>query len=770
MADAEDGFSGGFQIRHCRRSISLSHNDCHAYPAVEGARHFFRLDMALRLQEGHQARLRPEIGIDMRVQAFGKDTRDVFKEAAPGDVRHRMHLACTDERQKLFHVNPRRGHQRVDEEHVLIEQGRAVELPSLVSGEATHQREAVGMHARRGETKDDVAVGNLVGGQHLGPLDSADAEAREIIVAIGIHARHFRRFTTDKRASGLLAAFGDARDDAFRDISVELSAGIVIEEEERLCPLHDQIIRAHGNKIDADAVMLARFDGKLELRADPVIGGHKQRIGKASSLQIEKPAEPAQIRVCAGPPRGLGQGRNRADQGVARRDGDASLGVGIGFGGVVLGVHFSAASDIALGIPRPTRQKARVTFQTRHLRVLPFAIALCVGAMGIAVYAQLEGGERGVPPIDSASNFEVSGVVVDVAAKTADAARMRGWREAQRLGWKKLWEETHGPGAPGLSDGALDSIVSGIVVEDEQIGPNRYIARLGVLFDRVRTSEILGVAGNVRRSAPLLVVPIQYSGGLPQSFETRTEWQKAWARFRTADSVIDYVRPTGGGADPLLLTASQTKRPGRRWWRMLLDQYGAADLIIPQVRLERLYPGGPVLGHFSAFYGPDSRPLGNFTLRVGSSAGIPKLMDEGVRRLDALFAAALASGKLAPDTSLVIEKPVDEEELEPTAITDESGATGEQAVTTADEDRAAAAATKTFSVQFDTPDVASVTAAESAVRAVPGVRSASTSSLALGGVSVMRVAFDGDVDMLRLGLSARGYRVTVAGDTIRIRR
>lgn len=408
-------------------------------------------------------------------------------------------------------------------------------------------------------------------------------------------------------------------------------------------------------------------------------------------------------------------------------------------------------------------------FQRSHFRLLPFAAALLVGATGFAVYAQLEGGERSVPPIDSASNFEVSGVVVDVAAKTADAARLRGWREAQRLGWKKLWEETHGQGAPSLSDGALDSIVSGIVVEDEQIGPNRYIARLGVLFDRVRTSELLGVAGNIRRSAPLLVVPIQYSGGFPQSFETRTEWQKAWARFRTADSTIDYVRPTGGGADPLLLTAAQTKRPGRRWWRMLLDQYGAADLIIPQVRLERQYPGGPVLGHFSAFYGPDAKPLGKVTLRVGSSAGIPKLMDEGVRRLDQMFAAALASGKLAPDTSLVIEQPVEEEELEEVTTVEEAD-DGEQAVTTPDEDRAAATASRTFSIQFDTPDVASVTSAESAVRAVPGVKTASTTSLALGGVSVMRVAFDGDADMLRLGLSARGYRVTVSGDTIRIRR
>lgn len=427
-----------------------------------------------------------------------------------------------------------------------------------------------------------------------------------------------------------------------------------------------------------------------------------------------------------------------------------------------------AASDIALGIPRPTRQKARVKFLSRQIRSVHIALALVLGATAVGVYAQLEGGERGVAPVDSASNFEVRGITVDVAARNADMASTRGWREAQRLGWKKLWEETHGTGAPSLGDGALDSIVSGIVVEDEQIGPNRYIARLGILFDRVRTSEILGVAGNMRRSAPLLIIPVQYSGGLAQSFETRTEWQKAWARFRTADSSIDYVRPTGGGADPLLLTAAQTQRPGRRWWRMLLDQYGAADLLLPQVRLERTYPGGPVFGHFSAFYGPDAKPLGNFTLRVASSAAIPKLMDAGVKRIDSIFAQALAAGKLAPDTSLVIETPVEEPTTTDAETTDEALGVAEDTANTPAASQAAA--TRSFSVQFDTPDVGSVTSAETTVRAVPGVRSASTTSLALGGVSVMRVSFDGDADMLRIGLSARGYRVSVSGDTIRIRR
>ena len=403
---------------------------------------------------------------------------------------------------------------------------------------------------------------------------------------------------------------------------------------------------------------------------------------------------------------------------------------------------------------------------SRFLRPVPIALALGLAGLGAAVIAQIEGGDRGVAPIDSSSDFEVSGIKVDVAAKTADAARYGGWREAQRQGWRLLWSNVHGGPAPGLSDSALDSIVAGIVVDKEQVGPNRYIATLGVLFDRVRAGQILGVSGSSIRSAPLLVIPVQWSGGTPQSFETRTEWQKAWARFRTGGSSIDYVRPSGTGADPLLLNYGQTGRPGRRWWRMLLDQYGAADVLVPQVRLERMWPGGPVIGHFSARFGPDSRPLSNFVLRVGSSAGIPQMMDEGVRRMDQMFAQALADGRLRPDSSLVIEQPVDADAL---ATEDVPGLEATDTTETIDAGTAIAG-TATFSVQYETPDVASVGSTEAAVRGIAGVRFASTGSLALGGISVMRVTYAGDMAALKAALSARGFRVQEGGGALRISR
>ncbi len=407
------------------------------------------------------------------------------------------------------------------------------------------------------------------------------------------------------------------------------------------------------------------------------------------------------------------------------------------------------------------------------LRLVPMAIALAIAGGGAALFAQIEGVERGIIPIGSANNLEVGGIEVNVWAKNADDARLAGWREAQRKGWIKLWDRYHGGGsvAPALGDGGLDGIVSAIIVEDEQIGPNRYVARLGVAFDRVRAAQVLGIGGRFVRSAPMLVLPIEWNGGAPVSFEGRTAWQKAWAEYNTADSQIDYVRTSGNGAEPMLLTFGQTARPGRRFWRNILDQYGAADVLIPSVRLQRLYPGGPVIGHFAARYGPDNKLLQTFSLRVESSDRLGVMMKEGVKRMDDIYANALASGLLRPDTSLILEAPVEAEELENSIANVTAPADSGDSETRPEDPEATAPETmiSSFTIQFDTPDAAAVNAVESAVRAVPGVRSASTTSLAIGGVSVMRVSFAGDAGMLRLGLSARGLSASESGSVIRVR-
>ncbi len=387
-------------------------------------------------------------------------------------------------------------------------------------------------------------------------------------------------------------------------------------------------------------------------------------------------------------------------------------------------------------------------------------VALLLAA-GAIVFAQIEG-DRGIPPVASGGDFEVNGVRVDASGKDSAEARANAWRDAQRKGWEALWKQVNRSGAaPKLSDSALDGIVSAIVVDYEQIGPRRYIATLGVLFDRARAGELLGVSGSMLRSAPMLVVPVYVSGGSAQVFENRTPWQAAWARYRTSESIVDYIRPHGSGADGLLINAAQSGRRSRTWWRLILDQFGAADVVIPVAHIERRYPGGPITGRFAARFGPDNRLLGSFELTAQNSDGLNAMLDEAIKRLDRIYAGAVRSGNLRPDSSLIIEKPVAvvEEEIE-------SSLSESETVTSGGLPTGAAS----ISVQFETPDAASVSAAERALRAIPGVQAASTASLALGGTSVMRVDFAGEIDALRGALEARGWRVQQGAGVLRISR
>ena len=78
---------------------------------------------------------------------------------------------------------------------------------------------------------------------------------------------------------------------------------------------------------------------------------------------------------------------------------------------------------------------------------------------------------------------------------------------------------------------------------------------------------------------------------------------------------------------------------------------------------------------------------------------------------------------------------------------------------------------QSFNVQVATPDAASVQRAELGVSRVDGVASAITTSLALGGTSVMNVRFAGDSAAFAAALRAQGWTVSVVnGNTLRISR
>ncbi|MDR2857794.1 MAG: heavy-metal-associated domain-containing protein [Novosphingobium sp.] len=405
---------------------------------------------------------------------------------------------------------------------------------------------------------------------------------------------------------------------------------------------------------------------------------------------------------------------------------------------------------------------------------LAAALGLALAVAGPArLIAQIEG-DRGIAPLATSTDIQVSGIEVNTTGKNADEARANGWREAQR----KAWEQAKGP---QMSDDRIDAMVSAVVIEREQIGPRRYVARLGVIFDRSKANQFLGggeSGGPGVRSVPLLVLPILYSGGTAQVFEVRGAWQKAWADFQTGRSPIDYVRPVGAGGESLILNAGQASRRSRLWWRGVLDQFDAADVLIPIARLEREWPGGPVKGTFTARYGPDNTYLDSFTLTAKDDRGVPQMLGQALARIDRIYADAFSRGLLRSDPTLVadqsrfyaalatIEAQAAKENPEGTAIAETVLKPGAAVPAT----QTPAARASAFTVQFATPDAAAVDAGLASVRGAAGVQGAATTSIAIGGTSVMRVTSAGGLEELAAALRARGWQVTVGSNALSIRR
>lgn len=398
----------------------------------------------------------------------------------------------------------------------------------------------------------------------------------------------------------------------------------------------------------------------------------------------------------------------------------------------------------------------------RRPRLFPATAAVALALVGGAgiVLAQATDTIETNAPNDESGSYQVDGVEVDTSGPSADAARFAGWRLAQRKAYQMLAAKM-GAGSGVPSDAALDGMVTGIVIESEQIGPNRYIARLGVLFSRGKIAGMTGVSGGLR-SPPMVLMPVMYSGGAGVAFEQDNPWNQAWARFRAGDSTIDYVRSAGNGPDSLLMNVGQAERRDRGWWRSALDHYAAADVLVAAVTLSRQWPGGPVIGAFEARHGPDNQLLGRFTLSVRGEDGVPALFDAGVKRIDDIYQAALADGSLALDPSLAW--------IPPPAATPTATPTPTDTPTDSVGGPIAPAGATTLTVQFDTPTAGSVSSTEAAMRGVPGVSGVATTSLAIGGVSVMRLDYAGDPDALRAALQARGFAVVRSGATLRIRR
>ena len=253
------------------------------------------------MQPGKQFGLRPTALFELCGDAFGQHARNVFNQAAAGDVGQGFDVVLRQGSQHVFHIQTRGFHQRVFVGHT-VKQGRHLALVALHASTAgafnaaSHQRKAIAVNAAGGQAEDHIASFHIRSWQQLRFFSCAHAKARQIVLASGVHTGHFGSFSADQGAARELAALGNAADHGCSCIDIELAAGKIIEEKQGLSALHQDVVDAHGHQINAHGVVHAPFKSQLQLGTHAIgaadqnrlfvaLGDFKQRTKTANAAQ-----------------------------------------------------------------------------------------------------------------------------------------------------------------------------------------------------------------------------------------------------------------------------------------------------------------------------------------------------------------------------------------------------------------------------------------------------------------------------------------------------
>ena len=252
------------------------------------------VDFAGLFEHVENRQYRPGAEVDVCGQTVRNHTRNVFDEAAAGDVGDTLDHAGLEQRGEGLHINLRRGEEHVAELFAVELVKHGIDgIASLLEQGFAHQREAVGMYAGGRQTNEHIALSDGGAVHDCGLLGNTDRETGQIVLVFVIHARHFSGFATDQTGTSLYAAVGNASHNLLEQCWIVLAAGDVIQEEQRFRTLSGNIVDAHGHAVDADGVVLVGHLGNDQLGADAVSAGNQYRLLVSEGSQIEQAAEAA---------------------------------------------------------------------------------------------------------------------------------------------------------------------------------------------------------------------------------------------------------------------------------------------------------------------------------------------------------------------------------------------------------------------------------------------------------------------------------------------
>ena len=363
--------------------------------------------------------------------------------------------------------------------------------------------------------------------------------------------------------------------------------------------MHDEVVDAHGDEVDADAVVAAGLDSELELGAHPVIGRHQDGIGKPRRLQIEEPAEAAERPVRAGAGGRRRQRRHGAHQGVAGLDIDTGVAIGQAgdFGHRTFLGHRSllnlrviwpinrikdcAVKRLDESSPcfrgRAERQGRRAAMmqtgarQMRRLRVeagrrLHRRVLAIGGALAVMAAAP-------APALAQASGvYVVAKLAVDATAKDAVAAKKKAMGEARRQAMQRLLKRITSFSAyerlPKIKAALIQDLLEGFSVRRERNSATRYLATLDFTFRPHAVQQLLagyGIPFTDRQAPSIRVLPVYLAAGKIQTGRSDV-WRRSWLGLDLSHALtpVNLAQPSPSLTPEVIKSVLSGRHPGLR--------------------------------------------------------------------------------------------------------------------------------------------------------------------------------------------------------------
>ncbi len=186
------------------------------------------------------------------------------------------------------------------------------------------------MRSGGGQAEDNVARGGLRAVDDVLFFHDADAKPGQIVILAMVHAGHFGRFSAHQGAARLHAALDDTRDDPLTDVDIEFAGRKIIEKIYRLRALHDDVVHAHRDEIDAHRIVPPAVDCEPQLGAHPVGPRHQDGFAVTVERHFHQRAEAADATQYLGTHRAPDSRFDPLNQFITGVDVDAGFAIGDG--------------------------------------------------------------------------------------------------------------------------------------------------------------------------------------------------------------------------------------------------------------------------------------------------------------------------------------------------------------------------------------------------------------------------------------------------------